>query len=224
MIFHAKMPLNFWAEAVNTAVYLHNRSPTSSLTDGTPYKHWFGQKLNASNLNIFGSICFVHTPHNLRQKLDPKSRKAIIVLARSRFIYYLLAHSFIVTLIKIVKKATKALRRREYKVYDLESKNFVRSRNVLFPENKFHSFEIFDKETVLEQDDVKGRFDEDGQFTVIPAEPTVNLVTTIYLLSFVETPRKFIIAMINLRGVSTKLNKYIVFTMQTYKKLSYNQS
>ena len=76
-----------------------------------------------------------------------------------------------------------------------------------------------------------------------------------YLLSFVETPRKFIIAelsirkigsssvlitsvhnniistdedpslriessaIINLRGVSTKLKKYIVFTMQTYKKL-----
>ena len=37
-----------------------------------------------------------------------------------------------------------------------------------------------------------------------------------------ETPRKFINAIINLRGVSTKLNKYIVFTMQTYKKLSTN--
>ena len=35
------------------------------------------------------------------------------------------------------------------------------------------------------------------------------MVNTIYLLSFVETPRKFIIAIINLRGVSTKLNKYI---------------
>ena len=37
-----------------------------------------------------------------------------------------------------------------------------------------------------------------------------------------ETPRKFIIAnviIVYLRGVSTKLNKYIVFTMQTYKKL-----
>ena len=45
-------------------------------------------------------------------------------------------------------------------------------------------------------------------------------VTLLYLLSFVETLRKFIIAIINLRGVSTKLNKYIVFTMQTYKKLS----
>ena len=44
-------------------------------------------------------------------------------------------------------------------------------------------------------------------------------VVAIFLLSFVETPRKFIIAIINLRGVSTKLNKYIVFTMQTYKKL-----
>ena len=29
-------------------------------------------------------------------------------------------------------------------------------------------------------------------------------------------------AIINLRGVSTKLNKYIVFTMQTYKKLNVN--
>ena len=28
-------------------------------------------------------------------------------------------------------------------------------------------------------------------------------------------------AIINLRGVSTKLNKYIVFTMQTYKKLMF---
>ena len=27
-------------------------------------------------------------------------------------------------------------------------------------------------------------------------------------------------AIINLRGVSTKLNKYIVFTVQTYKKLN----
>ena len=50
----------------------------------------------------------------------------------------------------------------------------------------------------------------------------ILIVNILYLLSFVETPRKFIIAIINLRGVSTKLNKYIVFTMQTYKKLIVN--
>ena len=39
----------------------------------------------------------------------------------------------------------------------------------------------------------------------------------LYLFSFVETPHKFIYF-----GVSTKLNKYIVFTMQTYKKRNSN--
>ena len=50
-------------------------------------------------------------------------------------------------------------------------------------------------------------------------ECRVKSIKVLYLLSFVETPRKFIVAIINLRGVFTKLNKYIVFTMQTYKKL-----
>ena len=57
------------------------------------------------------------------------------------------------------------------------------------------------------------------------------MANTIYLFSFVETPRKFIIAelkelnedpslriessaIINLRGVSTKLNKYILYLIQ----------
>ena len=34
------------------------------------------------------------------------------------------------------------------------------------------------------------------------------MVNTIYSFSFVETPRIIIVAIINLRGVSTKLNKY----------------
>ncbi len=61
MLFHAGLPLQFWAEAVNTATYLHNRSPISSLPDKTPYECWYGTKPNVSNLKIFGSICFVHT-------------------------------------------------------------------------------------------------------------------------------------------------------------------
>ena len=45
------------------------------------------------------------------------------------------------------------------------------------------------------------------------------LLHIIYYLLFLYCI--FIIAylLLNLRGVSTKLNKYIVFTMQTYKKL-----
>jgi hypothetical protein len=79
MIFHASIPTNFWAEAVNTAVYLHNRSPTASLDMKTPDEYWFGKKPDVWNLREFGLICFVHTPRNLRQKLDPTSQKAILV-------------------------------------------------------------------------------------------------------------------------------------------------
>ena len=31
MLYHSNVPLKFWAEAVNTAVYLQNRSPTTAL-------------------------------------------------------------------------------------------------------------------------------------------------------------------------------------------------
>ncbi len=149
MIFHAKMPLNFWAEAVNTAVYLHNRSPTSSLKDTTPFEYWFGKKPNVSNLKVFGCICFVHTSGSLRQKLDPKARKTIFVGYPSD---------------------TKG-----YKMYDLESKRFVRSRNVIFHESKFHSFKSVDEEAVLKEDsEISERSDEDGQFTVIQIDPTIS--------------------------------------------------
>lgn len=70
MLIHAKMPLKFWAEAVNTAVYLHNRSPTSALKDKTPFESWFGKKPNVSHFKVFGSVCFVHTPDHLRKKLE----------------------------------------------------------------------------------------------------------------------------------------------------------
>ena len=79
MLIHAKMPLKFWVEAVNTAVYQHNWSPTSVLKDKTPFESWFGKKPNVSNLKVLGSVSFVHTLVHLRKKLDPKSRKAAFV-------------------------------------------------------------------------------------------------------------------------------------------------
>ena len=51
MIHSAGLPLSFWAEAVNTAVYLRNRSPMSSLKDSTPYEYWHNEKPDISHLN-----------------------------------------------------------------------------------------------------------------------------------------------------------------------------
>ena len=115
MMYHAKLPLNFWAEAASTAAYLRNRSPTTAVNSMTSYECRFGQKPSVSN-PVFGCVCFVHTPDNLRKKLDAKSSKAF-------FVGY-------------------PLDTKGYKVYDLASKRFIRSRNVLFHEEKFHDFEL----------------------------------------------------------------------------------
>ena len=72
MIYHGKVTLKFWAETVNTAVYLRNRSPTSALKDETPFECWVGEKPDVSNLRVLGCIYFVHMQDNLRKKLDPK--------------------------------------------------------------------------------------------------------------------------------------------------------
>ena len=46
-----------------------------------------------------------------------------------------------------------------------------------------------------------------GEYSTSLSFLYVCMVNTIYSFSFVEAPRKFIIAIINLRGASTKLNK-----------------
>ena len=112
MIHHAKLPLQFWAEAVNTAVYFHNRSPTVALKDETPFECWFGRKPDIFNLRVFGFVWYMHVPDGQRRKLDPKSSKGI-------FIGY--------------PEGTKG-----YKLYDLKKKKFFRSRNILFYEDKFY--------------------------------------------------------------------------------------
>ena len=38
MLSDAKLPKNFWAEALSTAVYLHNRSPTRAVLKKTPFE------------------------------------------------------------------------------------------------------------------------------------------------------------------------------------------
>ena len=146
MMFHAGLPQRFWAEAVNTATYLHNRSPISSLPDKTPYECWYGTKPNVSNLKVFGSICFVLIPDSLRRKLDPKSQKGI-------FVGY-------------------PLQTKGYKVYDIESKRFVRTKDVLFHEDKFHDFQL--PVSYHQFKDVDDHIDhEDEMHNDVRVEPTI---------------------------------------------------
>lgn len=80
MLITSNLPKTMWGEAVFTAVYLLNRSPSVAVEgDITPYEAWNGRKPDVSKLRVFGSECFVHVPKPLRKKLDAKSQKVIFV-------------------------------------------------------------------------------------------------------------------------------------------------
>lgn len=46
MRLHARLPLQFWADAVDTVVYLINRGPSNSLDGGVPEEAWTSKKVN----------------------------------------------------------------------------------------------------------------------------------------------------------------------------------
>jgi hypothetical protein len=98
----------FWAEAVDTAKYLVNMSPSSVLVDMTPHEVWFGKNPSLSHLKVFGCDAFVHVPKEKRSKLDKKEVKCI-------FIGY--------------KEGMKG-----YKLWDPASRRTMYSRDVVFRE------------------------------------------------------------------------------------------
>ena len=64
---------------MNTAVYLLNRCPTSSLEKKTPFEVFSGRKPGVKHLKVFGSVCYALIPSQLRHKLQETSNKCIFV-------------------------------------------------------------------------------------------------------------------------------------------------
>lgn len=110
MLSNANLPHSFWAEALSTATYLRNRSPTKTVSGMTPYEAWTGEKPQMQGLRIFGCQAFAHIPKDERKKLDSKSRRAV-------FMGY--------------GETTKG-----YRLYDQAKKKVFFSRDVIFNEQK----------------------------------------------------------------------------------------
>ena len=72
------LPLELWGEAINTCVYVLNRSSPKSLQEKTPYEMWSGKKPKLSHLRIFGSIVLVKTSGALG-KLEDRSKEMVFV-------------------------------------------------------------------------------------------------------------------------------------------------
>ena len=79
MIKTKNMPKEFWAEAVQCAVYIQNRCPHAILENKTPQELWRGHKPNVSHFRVFGSVAYAHIPDQRRTKLEDKSEKLVFI-------------------------------------------------------------------------------------------------------------------------------------------------
>jgi transposase InsO family protein len=104
------VPAEFWGEAVSTAVYLLNRSPTKSLKGKTPYEAWHNRKPKVHHLRTFRCVVYVKKVGPGLTKLADRSTKMV-------FVGY--------------EAGTKG-----YRVYDPVAKKLHISRDVIFEEGR----------------------------------------------------------------------------------------
>lgn len=70
---------NLWAEAINTATYVINRTGKISVDNKSPYELWYNKKVNLQEFQVFGAKVSVHIPKAKRRKFDSKNKMGIFI-------------------------------------------------------------------------------------------------------------------------------------------------
>jgi hypothetical protein len=120
MLSHARLPQEFWGDAVLHAIYIRNRCLTTADKVKTPYELFYGTKPDISHIRVFGCDAYMHVKDNDRAKMESKSSKCIL-LGYSE--YY-----------------------QGYKLYSLQHKKVRFSRDVNFNEESFRHGQLLQQE------------------------------------------------------------------------------
>ncbi|KAJ0555551.1 putative RNA-directed DNA polymerase [Helianthus annuus] len=112
MRLNAEMPKTFWADAVNTAAYLINRSPSVPLGFKLPEEMWQGNEVSLEHLRVFGCSAYDLLEVGDRDKLDSKPKKCTFIGYGSEEM--------------------------GYRLWDNEGRKVIRSKNVVFNENELY--------------------------------------------------------------------------------------
>ena len=75
-LIYSKPPKTLWAEALNTACYLVNKSPSTAIGCKTQMELWSGRIADYSKLRIFGCIAYAHVKQG---KLEPRALKCMFL-------------------------------------------------------------------------------------------------------------------------------------------------
>eukprot|EP01018_Ginkgo_biloba_P029520 Gb_22659 [translate_table: standard] len=69
----------FWAEAINYANYIQNRTPHSAVQGVTLEEAWSKRKPRVDHFTVFGSPAWAHIPDEKRKTMEKKSEPCIFV-------------------------------------------------------------------------------------------------------------------------------------------------
>ena len=74
-----QVPGWLWGEAVSTAVFVLNRSPTRSVEGKTPYEVWYGSKPAVHFFRTFGCVAHVKVAGGHQKKLEDRSTPMVFI-------------------------------------------------------------------------------------------------------------------------------------------------
>ena len=73
------MRKEFWAGAIDCAIYLSNHCPVCSVQGKDPQQAWSRKKPTVSHLHVFRSIAYAYVPDQERSKLVDKNKKYVFI-------------------------------------------------------------------------------------------------------------------------------------------------
>ena len=108
LYFQSRVPIKFWGECLLTATHIINRMPLRSVNFTSPYELLNGKKPDLAHLKVFGCLCYISTLKTGRAKFDKRASPCVLLGYPPN--------------------------QKAFKVYDLETKSMVISRDVIFYE------------------------------------------------------------------------------------------
>ena len=79
MLQHSELNLGFWAEALQTTIYLINLSPSKEIRLEVLHALWSGKEPAYDRFRIFGCEAYAFIPREKRTKLSPHATKCIFL-------------------------------------------------------------------------------------------------------------------------------------------------
>lgn len=106
--FQSHFPIEFWGECVLNAAYLINHTPSQVLYGKNPFEILYGNAPSYKHLPVFGCLAYAHNLHHKGDKFESRSKRCV-------FVGY-------------------PYGKKGWRLYDLDSKQFFVSRDVVFNE------------------------------------------------------------------------------------------